>query len=156
MAAKSFTTTELVEQMLLQLPMKDLLLAQRVDKIFKATIDGSLKLQQALFFTLPPQPRQHQPSRQHHTHQLTPLQIVDPGHTQRLHRLPHAQLPQRPFTAAPRLGAYSSRNHPRNSIFVPKTRCERHSHVRCGSAPIRTASTQCANVLPSSSIGANA
>ena len=41
--------TELVEQILLLLPMKDLLLSQRVSRQFKTVISGSIKLQQALF-----------------------------------------------------------------------------------------------------------
>ncbi|EME40974.1 hypothetical protein DOTSEDRAFT_56035 [Dothistroma septosporum NZE10] len=45
-------TPELLENILLRVPMKDLLLSQRVNKQFKATIDGSGELQQALFFQL--------------------------------------------------------------------------------------------------------
>lgn len=40
---------ELLENILLNLPIRDLLLAQRVNKTFQATILGSSKLQQALF-----------------------------------------------------------------------------------------------------------
>lgn len=43
-------TPEPLENILVRLPMKRLLLNQRVNKQFKATIDGSNKLQQALFF----------------------------------------------------------------------------------------------------------
>ncbi|KAI7234311.1 hypothetical protein KC330_g4906 [Hortaea werneckii] len=42
--------SELLEHILLQLPMRDLLLAQRVSRRFKAVIDSSDKIQQALFF----------------------------------------------------------------------------------------------------------
>ncbi|KAK4613631.1 hypothetical protein CLAFUW4_09711 [Fulvia fulva] len=45
-----FYTTELLEQILLELPMKDLLLDQRVSKMWKECIDKSTKLQKALFF----------------------------------------------------------------------------------------------------------
>ena len=41
---------ELVEMILLQLPVKDVLLAQRVDRTWQGVITGSPKLQQALFF----------------------------------------------------------------------------------------------------------
>ncbi|KAI7162285.1 hypothetical protein KC349_g2202 [Hortaea werneckii] len=43
-------TSELLEHILSQLPMRDLLLAQRVSRRFKAVIDSSDKIQQALFF----------------------------------------------------------------------------------------------------------
>lgn len=55
MVAKLYAVTELLEDILLHLPLKDLLLSQRVNKHFKATIDGSLKLQRALFFSPAPQ-----------------------------------------------------------------------------------------------------
>lgn len=46
-----FGTPELLETILLELPIKDLLInAQRVDKTFNGTIQASAKLQQALFF----------------------------------------------------------------------------------------------------------
>lgn len=45
-----FSTPELLETMLLELPMQDLLLAQRVCLRFKGTIDGSIKIRRALFF----------------------------------------------------------------------------------------------------------
>jgi hypothetical protein len=45
-----FDTAELLESVLFELPSKDLLLAQRVCKQWKLTIEGSRKLQQALFF----------------------------------------------------------------------------------------------------------
>ena len=49
---KALETPELLELILLELPMKDLLLnAQRVCRRWKANIDGSIKLQRALFFT---------------------------------------------------------------------------------------------------------
>lgn len=50
MAAKVFGVTELLEKILLELPMTDLLLIQRVSRQFKSTIDGSITIQQALFF----------------------------------------------------------------------------------------------------------
>ena len=52
MAAKSrvFDTPELMEAILLQLPLKDALLSQRVSKQWRNTIVGSTKLQQLLFF----------------------------------------------------------------------------------------------------------
>lgn len=51
MAAKVFAITELLEHILLDLSsLKDLLFAQRIRKQFKATFDGSIKIQQALFF----------------------------------------------------------------------------------------------------------
>ncbi|KAI6861191.1 hypothetical protein KC323_g5958 [Hortaea werneckii] len=49
-AERFFSTPELLETMLLMLPMQDLLLAQRVCLRFKATIDGSVKICRALFF----------------------------------------------------------------------------------------------------------
>lgn len=51
MAAKSkvFSTTELLEAILLQLPMKDVLLSQRVSKEWRDTIVGSTKLRELLF-----------------------------------------------------------------------------------------------------------
>lgn len=45
-----FSTAELLESILHELPTKDLLLAQAVSKHWKATIDNSPKLQRALFF----------------------------------------------------------------------------------------------------------
>ncbi|KAK5138015.1 hypothetical protein LTR08_005812 [Meristemomyces frigidus] len=47
-------TTELMEMILLRLPMKELLFAQAVCRFWKTVIEGSAKLQQALFFQLPP------------------------------------------------------------------------------------------------------
>lgn len=49
-SARVFATTELLESILLQAPTRTLLLSQRVDKTWQATISGSTKLQQALFF----------------------------------------------------------------------------------------------------------
>ncbi|KAF7190714.1 hypothetical protein HII31_07873 [Pseudocercospora fuligena] len=43
-------TSELLENILLHLPMRDLLLDQRVCKTWKACIDSSVKLQRGLFF----------------------------------------------------------------------------------------------------------
>lgn len=51
---RALAIPELLEQVLLNLPVKDILLAQRVNRGFKATIDGSKKLQQALFFSPEP------------------------------------------------------------------------------------------------------
>ncbi|GAB1728416.1 hypothetical protein NU195Hw_g1718t1 [Hortaea werneckii] len=45
-----FSIPELLESTLLELPMQDLLLAQRVCSRFKATIDWSIKIRRALFF----------------------------------------------------------------------------------------------------------
>lgn len=49
---------ELLEHILLHLPMRDLLLAQRVSRMFKEVIDNSDTIQRALFFVpeLPPTP----------------------------------------------------------------------------------------------------
>ncbi|KAK3684611.1 hypothetical protein LTR37_020111 [Vermiconidia calcicola] len=47
---QALKTIELVEAILSQLPMRDLLLAQRVCKHWKEVIDASSKLQKALFF----------------------------------------------------------------------------------------------------------
>jgi hypothetical protein len=43
-------TVELIEMILLKLPARDILLAQRVSKQWQAVIKSSTKLQQALFF----------------------------------------------------------------------------------------------------------
>lgn len=56
MGAKVFDIAELLEMVLFNLPMVDLLRSQRVNKQFKSMIDGSEKLQRALFFL--PAPRQ--------------------------------------------------------------------------------------------------
>lgn len=49
-ASQVFNIVELLEGVLLHVDIKTLLLAQRVSKTWKATIAGSLKLQQTLFF----------------------------------------------------------------------------------------------------------
>ena len=49
-SAQVFDTTELLEMILYKLPIRDLLFAQRIAKQWKAVIDNSVKLQQALFF----------------------------------------------------------------------------------------------------------
>lgn len=49
MAAKVLETHELLEDILLRLPLRQLLLAQRVNKQFHAVIQDSLKINQALF-----------------------------------------------------------------------------------------------------------
>ena len=46
---KVFGVTELLEAVLLQLPMKDLLMAQKINKHCKATIEASDAIQKALF-----------------------------------------------------------------------------------------------------------
>lgn len=48
-SAKVFGTPELLENILIQLPMRDLLLSQRVNVTFKSAIDGSIHLQRALW-----------------------------------------------------------------------------------------------------------
>lgn len=53
---KLLGTNELLENILVRLPMKRLLLAQRVCKHWKALIDGSLRLQRALFMVPVPIP----------------------------------------------------------------------------------------------------
>lgn len=45
-----FGVAELLEAILVELPMRDLLLSQRVSKTFQLTIKGSTKLQRKLFF----------------------------------------------------------------------------------------------------------
>lgn len=49
-ASKVFNIPELLEAVLLDLSCKDVLITQRVSKLWKATIDGSAKLQKALCF----------------------------------------------------------------------------------------------------------
>ena len=49
-ASKVFNTVELLESILLELPCKDIVLAQRVSKIWQGTVTGSLELQKALYF----------------------------------------------------------------------------------------------------------
>ena len=50
-AEQVFRLPELLEIILLYLPQKDLLLSQRVARSFRRTIQGSVRLQKALFFT---------------------------------------------------------------------------------------------------------
>lgn len=57
-ATKVLNTTELLEQILLGVDNKTLLLSQRVSKTFKDTIDRSVKLQRALFFQQDPEIQQ--------------------------------------------------------------------------------------------------
>lgn len=45
-----FAIPELLETILLELPAKDLLLAQRVNTTFRDAINNSIKIQRALFF----------------------------------------------------------------------------------------------------------
>jgi len=49
-AQRTFDVPELLEHVLLQLPIKDLLFAQKVCKHWKQTIEASPRAQQALFF----------------------------------------------------------------------------------------------------------
>lgn len=49
-AQKTLDTPELLEAILLELPPQSVLLSQRVNKTFKVVTDGSIKLQQHLFF----------------------------------------------------------------------------------------------------------
>lgn len=49
-AARVFAVPELLEAILLQLPPRDLLLAQRADKTFRDSINTSVHIQQKLFF----------------------------------------------------------------------------------------------------------
>ncbi|KAK5732317.1 hypothetical protein LTR17_010631 [Elasticomyces elasticus] len=51
MAQQMLLLPELIENIILHLPMKDLLLSQRVCKTWKAVIDSSPQIQEALFFT---------------------------------------------------------------------------------------------------------
>ncbi|KAK3630468.1 hypothetical protein LTR56_009482 [Elasticomyces elasticus] len=52
--AMVLTTTELLEDILRRIDMKTLLLSQRVNRTFQATIEGSPSLQQKLFFATMP------------------------------------------------------------------------------------------------------
>jgi hypothetical protein len=57
---KVFNTAELLEKILLELPMVDLVVRiPRVSKVFKATIDGSIQLRRALFLE-PTAPSDHE------------------------------------------------------------------------------------------------
>ncbi|KAK4547127.1 hypothetical protein LTR36_001348 [Oleoguttula mirabilis] len=47
---RALAVTEILESILVELPMRDLLFAQRVDKRFQSVIQSSQKLQRALFF----------------------------------------------------------------------------------------------------------
>ena len=49
-AQRTLNITELLEQIVLELPPKCILVFQRVNKMFKATIDNSILIQQALWF----------------------------------------------------------------------------------------------------------
>ncbi|USW53653.1 Putative F-box-like domain superfamily protein [Septoria linicola] len=49
-AQRTFNVAELLEMILLELPPRDVLLAQRVNKQWQGAITASLKLQQLLFF----------------------------------------------------------------------------------------------------------
>lgn len=46
-----FRTTELLEAILLELQVRDVLLAQRTATVWKRVVSGSKKLQQMLYFT---------------------------------------------------------------------------------------------------------
>lgn len=54
-ANEIFAIPEILENILLHLPMQDLLLAQRVDKTFHGVINSSIHIKRALFFQLQPQ-----------------------------------------------------------------------------------------------------
>jgi hypothetical protein len=70
---KVFTTVELLEKILLELPMVDLVVRiPRVSKVFKATIDGSIHLRRALFLE-PTAPSDHEGDIR-----LNPL-LLNPG-----------------------------------------------------------------------------
>lgn len=49
MSQETFDTAELLEAILLELPMKDLLLSQKVCKQWKAMVDSSIRVQRKLF-----------------------------------------------------------------------------------------------------------
>lgn len=49
-AARVFAIGELVEMILLELPTKDLLLSQRINRACKQAVDSSVRIQKALFF----------------------------------------------------------------------------------------------------------
>lgn len=53
-ARKALATPELLEAILLELPSLDLLISQRVNKQFKATVEYSIKAQQKVFLKSPP------------------------------------------------------------------------------------------------------
>ncbi|KAF7185575.1 hypothetical protein HII31_13072 [Pseudocercospora fuligena] len=55
-AIKVFDTVELLESILLELPIRDVLLAQRIAKSWQQTITGSIKLQRSLFLKPVPAP----------------------------------------------------------------------------------------------------
>jgi hypothetical protein len=50
-SAKVFDTYELLEDILLRLPLRQLLIVQRVSKIFRQLVQNSLRIQKALFLT---------------------------------------------------------------------------------------------------------
>ena len=50
-SAKVFDTYELLEDILLHVPLRQLLLVQRVSKTFRQLAQNSLKIQKALFLT---------------------------------------------------------------------------------------------------------
>lgn len=54
-ASQVFAIPEILENILLRLPMLDLLLAQRVDKTFRGVINSSIHIRRALFFEIRPQ-----------------------------------------------------------------------------------------------------
>lgn len=56
-AVHVLTIPELLESILLELPMRDLLLAQRVNLFWKSTMDGSPLIQRALYFEAVPPTR---------------------------------------------------------------------------------------------------
>lgn len=77
-ATRVLAITELLEQILLELPMRDLLLAQRVDQFWKHTIDGSPRIQRALYFE--PVPPSRPDGLMHTTPTVNPLLHGPPAH----------------------------------------------------------------------------
>ena len=49
-AVRVFEVTEILESIMLEVPMRDLLLSKRVSRQFQQNIVGSVNLQRALFF----------------------------------------------------------------------------------------------------------
>lgn len=77
-ALQIVAVVELLEQVLLQLPLKDLLRAQQVSKHFNSVITTSKELQRALFFV--PDPPTHDTSG---TARINPI-LSDPTFAGRL------------------------------------------------------------------------
>jgi hypothetical protein len=73
-AHKVLNTTELLEAILVELPIRDLLFSQRVCRTFKDTIANSIRLQQALFLAAEPSITE---AAQLRLHQLTINPLFD-------------------------------------------------------------------------------